>query len=413
VSSGETVLPVVVRRALRLVHAAPAVEPEIRTMLDRWRAARVRRIYGLLVATMIGVTALTALTWAGVVAWRDRIRVIAVGDSGDFETGWIGAEPTDPLPVRFSDGSAVELAPGTRARVSSVGLRGANLILENGDLHAVVAHRGLADWAIAAGPYNVKVTGTELDVAWDPEMGQLEVVVQSGTVSVTGPSIAGEQIVSAGQELSVTHRNGTIRLGPQEVDPPAADPADVDLTSDPLSTDGVDAVDNVEAPRKQGETRNVSASKAWVLLAKRGDYERALDVVLRAGFDAVVRESSAAELLLLSDAARMAGQPARASEILHAVRRRFPRGEEASLAAYTLGVSAFDHDGAHAEAATWFETYLRERPNGALAAEALGRLVECEASLGQGEKAQAVARRYLAAYPAGAHRDVAVRLMSR
>jgi TolA-binding protein len=156
----------------------------------------------------------------------------------------------------------------------------------------------------------------------------------------------------------------------------------------------------------------VAAAKAWTLLAKRGDYERALDVVLRTGFDAVVNTSSAGELLLLSDVARMAGQPARAAEILHSVRRRFPRSEEASIAAYTLGLSAFDHSGAHAEAATWFETYLRERPNGALAAEALGRLVECEASLGRSEKAQAVARRYLAAYPAGAHRDVAVHLTS-
>jgi TolA-binding protein len=98
---------------------------------------------------------------------------------------------------------------------------------------------------------------------------------------------------------------------------------------------------------------------------------------------------------------------------LHSVRRRFPRTEEASIAAYTLGVTAFDHSGAHAEAATWFETYLRERPSGALAAEALGRLVECESYLGRTDKAEAAARQYLATYPTGAHRDVAARLVAR
>jgi transmembrane sensor len=226
VSSGETVLPVVVRRALRLVHASPAVEPEIRTMLDRWRAARARRRYGLVFAGTLGLLTLAVLIVAGVVAWRDRVRVLAVGDSGDFETGWLGAEPNDPLPLRFSDGSSIELAPSTRARIASVGLRGANLILENGEMHAAVVHRRLAEWAIAAGPYNVKVTGTELDVAWDPETGELDVAVQSGSVSVTGPSITGEQIVSQGQELTVADRNGSFQLGPQELPPEVAEPAD-------------------------------------------------------------------------------------------------------------------------------------------------------------------------------------------
>jgi transmembrane sensor len=408
------VLPVVVRKALRLVHASPAVEPEIRTMLQRWRASRARRRYGLLVVSTLGALSLVAAVVVGVVAWRDRIRVTVAGGAGqDFETGWIGAELDDPLPVRFSDGSAVDLAPGTRARVSAVGLRGASLILENGEMHARVVHRKLADWAIAAGPYTVRVTGTELDVVWDPETGTLEVAVESGSVRVTGPSLANEQEVSSGQALTVPDRNSSPRLGPQRpIEPEPLDATETYDTVDPLSTEP--PFDDEPTPTgKVAETQAVPISKSWIALAKRGDYDRALDVVLRTGFDSVVRASSASELLLLSDVARVAGQPARAAEILHSVRRRFPSGEEASIAAYTLGVYAFDHDGAHAEAATWFETYLRERPNGALAAEALGRLVECEAFLGRKDKAEAAARQYLAAYPSGPHRDVAVSLTSR
>jgi hypothetical protein len=392
-----------------LVHTAPAVEPEIRTMLDRWRIADARRRYGRIIGVSLAAVVFVGALVVAVVAWRDRIRFTVAGHEGDFETGWIGAELDDPVPLRFSDGSAVDLAPGTRARVSDVGLRSASLILENGEMHARVVHRSLAGWTIAAGPYTVHVTGTELDVVWDPETGALEVAVESGSVHVTGPSIANEQLVSSGQALTVADRNSSFLLGPQAFEPPPADPVLADDAPDPIVADPL-ADDDATASGKVAETRR---SKSWVALARSGDYERALDVVLRTGFDSVVGASSASELLLLSDVARMAGQPERASEILYSVRRRFPRSEEASLAAYTLGVSAFDHKGAHAEAAKWFETYLRERPNGALAAEALGRLVECETSLGRTDKAQEAARQSLSAYPNGPHRDVAMNATSR
>jgi TolA-binding protein len=115
----------------------------------------------------------------------------------------------------------------------------------------------------------------------------------------------------------------------------------------------------------------------------------------------------------LADVARMGGQPVRAVELLHVTRRRFPRSEAASVAAYTLGVTAFDQAGSYAEAAKWFEVYLRERPTGPLAAEALGRLMESTDRLGRHGRAEALARKYLQLYPNGAHRDVATRLTSR
>jgi hypothetical protein len=396
-----------------LVHAAPAVEPEIRTMLDRWRSARARRRYGWLIASVFAGVILVAALVVGGIAWRDRIRVTVAGaGDGDFVTGWLGAELDEPLLLRFSEGSAVDLAPGSRARLSSVGLRGVSLILENGEMHARVVHRPLSEWTLAVGPYSVHVTGTEVDVAWDPESGSLEVAVESGSVQVAGPSLAGEQTVSPGQALMVADRISPPRIGPQPSDPATDDFAERDEAIDELSTEPL-AEGDTSAPGKATETSSPPISKSWVALARGGDYERALDVVRRAGFDAVVRVSGASELLLLSDVARMAGQAGRAAEILRAVRRRFPRSEEASLAAYTLGVAAFEHEPSRAEAATWFETYLRERPSGALAAEALGRLVECKASLGRNDEALAVARQYLAMYPNGPHRDVAVSATSR
>jgi TolA-binding protein len=134
--------------------------------------------------------------------------------------------------------------------------------------------------------------------------------------------------------------------------------------------------------------------------------------VQRAGFENVMQSCSPDDLLRLSDVARMGGQPSRAIEILHYARKRYPRSAAASTAAYTLGLAAFEQNAAYREAARWFDAYLRERPSGPLAAEALGRLMESYERLGRREKAEAVARKYLNAYPNGAHRDVALRLTS-
>jgi hypothetical protein len=48
-------------------------------------------------------------------------------------------------------------------------------------------------------------------------------------------------------------------------------------------------------------------------------------------------------------------------------------------------------------------TYLGERPGGALAAEALGRVMEAEQRLGDLPAARTSAERYLARFPGGAH----------
>jgi len=97
---------------------------------------------------------------------------------------------------------------------------------------------------------------------------------------------------------------------------------------------------------------------------------------------------------------------------LHTLRTRFPKSRAASMAAYTLGASAFDQRQAFADAANWFETYLREQPRGALAREALGRLMEARERAGQIEAARSAAQRYLDAYPTGPHEQLARRLLA-
>ena len=59
-----------------------------------------------------------------------------------------------------------------------------------------------------------------------------------------------------------------------------------------------------------------------------------------------------------------------------AMRRRFPSSTAAGTAAFTLGRIVFEKQQDYYRAASWFETYLREQPNGPLMGDAFGRLME-------------------------------------
>jgi TolA-binding protein len=348
-------------------------------MIDRLNHSNARRrLIRLLFASVSAV-----VIGAAVASWTERIHFTVNGAPYDEgESGWISAEPTLPLPVRFSDGSSADLSPGARGRVASVGVRGASIVLETGRVDVHVVHRWLSDWTVAAGPYVVRVTGTDLVVAWDPDAEQLDVEVAHGAVAVAGPALTGEQMVSTGQHLRVEDRLEYAALGPIE-----SHVAPAEAVSGEASWD---APDEVPAPGPSPAARVESKAPTAV----------------------TARAPTASELLALSDAARGEGHPERAAQFLRDLRKRFPRTDEAGIAAYTLGVTAFDQAHSLDQAATWFETYLRERPNGSLAAEALGRWMEAESALGRTERAAQVAKRYLAEYPAGAHSDVAAKVLA-
>jgi len=324
------------------------------------------------------------------------------GQDSGVENRWIHAEAEMAVPLRFSDGTAMDLSPGTRARVAALSRHGASLSLETGRISANVVHRNSADWTIGAGPYIVRVVGTEFDVAWDPDLENLEVEVRHGTVKVSGPVLADDQSVSNEQRLTVSlrERRATIHTLDSEsslTDVPAAE---------------IPSADDAE-PRGPEKTRSGSdaPSAQWISLYQQGEYEKALELVERVGFDTVARSIGPDELTKLYYLVSIAKQPSRAIRVLMLTRKRFPTSEAASIAAYKLGVT-YAEKGQHAEAARWFVQYLREPGSRKLAPEALGRLMESQERLGWHEKAEATARKYLSAYPNGPHRDYAQRLTS-
>lgn len=151
----------------------------------------------------------------------------------------------------------------------------------------------------------------------------------------------------------------------------------------------------------------------WRELAATGRYREAFAASITAGFDEECERASSADLLVLADAALFSHRSDRALQALMSVRKRFPGSSAAAVAAFKLGVIAFDHHGSYAEAQRWFETYLQERPGGSFAREARGRLMEVDVRSGHVEAARVRAREYLARYPSGPHARVARELLSR
>jgi hypothetical protein len=340
----------------------------------------------------------------------------AVGD-------WVAAGAEAPLEARFSEGSVLTLAPGARMRVTTTNPSGADVLIERGSVHAIVAHAGrAARWSLRAGPFEVRVTGTIFDAAWDPMTETFELRMQEGAVVVTGPLLPPDRSLIAGERLVVSVREGRMQLqagaaapsssvsmGPQAASVsmgPQAAPNPAPAAPGLIATGHV-AVERVEA--EPSKTANVhaephpAAGSGWRELAAARRYREALAAADAAGFAQELERAPAGDLLALADAARFAGRPAQAREALLAVRRRFgARGHTAFL----LGKIAADQQGARIDAVQWFEVYLAEAPGGPLAEQALGRIIELQRRSDPAAAARA-ATRYLARYPDGAYAALA------
>lgn len=86
--------------------------------------------------------------------------------------------------------------------------------------------------------------------------------------------------------------------------------------------------------------------------------------------------SDASSLLSLATEKRLSGDLDQAKRAYVAVRSRFQSSIEAGHATFWLGEMEFSNRKDYADAALWFETYLREWPHGAFTARAQARLME-------------------------------------
>jgi transmembrane sensor len=313
--------------------------------------------------------------------------------------GVVGSELAAPagerLPLRFSDGSHVELQPGARARVASLDSRLSRVVLEGGEARFALSESRDRAWSIDAGDYHLRPTpGARLVLAFDVPAGAIDVTLEEGSVDVIAP--CGRQSVRAGARVHVTC------AVPAVVAPPA--PGAPTSSAAPRPGDAPTSSSEVPASARAGAD--------WRKLAADARYREAVDAAVAAGFDRECAAASAADLLALGDAARLAGDGSHANVAYSALRRRFPSDARASVAAFDLGKLAFDSRGAYADAARWFDTYLAEQPGGALAREALGRSMEAHWRSGDGAGARELAGQYMQRFPGGPHEDLARRIVA-
>lgn len=334
---------------------------------------------------------------------------------------WVSAPSATTLPVRFSDGTRVALAANARGRVMRVSPKGAEVLVEAGNANVSVVPKPAADWRVRTGPFMVRVTGTRFDVGWNPEEDRFHLELYEGKVIVSGCVFGDGQLITAGHRVTASCRAGSLAVtslagkdgsasgaeSPKSSPPPNA-PAPVTVAE----VEGVPHTANIKASPVGSRSSNARAPIAettdgtWQQLARAGRFERAYELATAAGFANECAQRSAADVLLLGDAARLTGHSDSARQAYTIVRRRFPASGEAARAAFDLGRLDLDAHN-YRSAIGWLDTYLAEQPGGALASAALGRKLEAYVSLGQSDEARTIARAYLEHYSNGAHADYA------
>lgn len=302
--------------------------------------------------------------------------------------------------VRFSDGSTLVLERGARARVLGVDARGARLAVERGDVGVSIRHRDGARWLVAAGPFEIVVTGTAFDVRWTDDQ-RLRVRLREGTVIVRG-SLAGAGLeVRAGQTFTARLTDGEVHLGSREDErAQAEDVAEAVPGSAPVPAPArASALALGSASRREGSAPRARASDWNGRLADTRGIEDCLARCDDEGLDELART------------ARHSGLPDVARRALRTLRARRPGSELAHDAAFVLGRLAEDA-GDPAEALSFYDAYLDEREPGPYRPYALGRKMALVERLEGLQAARRLADTYLRRYPQGAHSAHARQVLS-
>ncbi len=341
--------------------------------IDRGQTARAPttlRFWGAGVA-LVAVAILSFISWPG--AEKGPLRVYAESDSVELTGATVGSsEGTKQL--RFTDGTRLSLYPKTVVRVVETSNEGATVRLEGGRTLASIVPEQDAKWRLLAGPYVVRVTGTEFDLAWHPGEERMELAMHRGSVLVSGPGIAGQRVVQGSEfvQFRVKESEGNDEAASESASPTR--PEETKSLAQPVDDEGAQTDGQPSRPvveDKKRTTTSRSAEQLWKMVQQH----------------------------------RKTGEGQAAKDALLELRSRHgARGQTA----YLLGRVHADLLGSSSEAGHWFEMYLKEAPGGLLSEQALGRLIELQRGTAAGI---AVAERYLRQYPNGAYSGLARSLL--
>ncbi len=345
-------------------------------------------------------------------AARPRALTFDVAGTSGRDGQWITTVADSPSRVTFSDGTQLALSPRAMMRVFDCSATGAHVVLERGRLVAAVVHRDAATrWRVDAGPFEVQVVGTRFDVGWDPARRRFDLMLQDGEVRVTGPQLRGTRVIGAGEHLEVelgrASESSSSVATPRAAlaAPTAPSPSDA-----PAPARGYPSGADRPGARSLAQSRPTPPS-SWRGPASAGRFDEAWALLASGAFDEILASAGASDLSLVADVARFSGHADHGAVALRALRARFPLAPEAADAPFLLGRLAADQRHDPADAAAWLTRYLREQPSGVFAAEAAGRLIECQRARGDDAAARDAARRYLADHSGGTYAPLARRVL--
>jgi hypothetical protein len=344
------------------------------------------------------------------------------------EGSWVQADGGESVPIRFRNGSNLELAGDTALRVVRADTERVSVEMTRGELAADVRRGDGTEWEVNAGPYTVAVLGTAFTVDWDAGRSHLAVAVTRGVVHVRGGQLGEYGIrLAAGKRLVTGERGERVAVGLIDdigtVPEPAAAAADGaraipgnGTAAELASASGTPAASSAAPDRAQkgaGGARPAAPLGGWKAAYAKRDYAAAVAAAEAEGIDALVGRLDIEDLWDLANASRLAHHGDITRRSFLAVRARFAGTPRAATAAFLLGRNELDEGGSAEIARGWFETYLREASAGPFAEESLGRLIEACDKSGSKEDARRYAERYLSRYQDGLFAVLAESILSR
>ena len=390
--------PEQIERGLRSLRARlAAADVRGRTRRQLWLGTAV------VLALVAGLWAAPGLRsrWSGAqpAVALDRIEGGSLLDGGYLsESGHTG------IRLFFNEGSSFALTPGARGRLRELSRDGARFGLEEGAASFQITPNAARRWSVEAGPFLVTVKGTVFKVSWDPASERFELVLRRGHVVVDGPVAGGGIPLRAGQRLVIVLRSAQILISEDAAaDESAAAPAPATppppAASSPrrAATRAVAIASGPPAPGRASEPRR------WSELLAAGRWDEILAEADRDGTDAVLKTAGSEDLLALADAARYRRRIELARAALLAQRRRFPGSPRALDALFLLGRVEELSAGGAARALAVYDDYLARAPQGAYAAEALGRKMLAVERISGRDAARGVAAEYVNRFPNGTY----------
>jgi TolA-binding protein len=290
--------------------------------------------------------------------------------------------------------------------VKSVAEHGARISVAGKVRVAVVPWRG-SHWLFDAGPFLITVTGTTFTADWHEADGRLEVILETGSIAVSGPLSDEAIALRAGQHLVISTRDKEVVI--RDLHPASSTRAPA-----VASGEGSVAAGAPEPAPSSAASVTVSVpappAPSWTVELAAGRFASILQQAEQRGLERVLGEASSDDLAALADAARYSRRDDVARRALSSQRARFPRSARASDAAFLLG--RLEETAERPEQAlAWYERCLAESRNGTYASEALGRQMKVLQRLHGAARARPVAEEYLRRFPGGTYAAAARALL--